>query len=84
MVEDKVMAETVLTIIHELFSSLNENNSSEFKQVLMNTYVHLQKGGNESSLIDQLLSYVQTGDSKLTENQIEMISKLRKIEGIKN
>ncbi len=80
MVEDKVMTETVLTIIHELFNSLTENNSEEFKQVLMNTYVHLQKGGDEASLVDQLLTYIESNDSKLNENQTEIISKLKKAE----
>ncbi len=82
MVEDRVMTETVLTIIHELFSGLTDNNSNEFKQVLMNTYVHLQKGGNETSLVDQLLTFVQSNKSELNENQTELISKLEKIEGI--
>ncbi|WP_125713890.1 hypothetical protein [Companilactobacillus kedongensis] len=76
------MTETVLTIIHELFSGLTDNNSNEFKQVLMNTYVHLQKGGNETSLVDQLLTFVQSNKSELNENQTELISKLEKIEGI--
>ncbi|MFC6323544.1 bacteriocin immunity protein [Companilactobacillus baiquanensis] len=74
------MTETVLTIIHELFNSLTENNSEEFKQVLMNTYVHLQKGGDEASLVDQLLTYIESNDSKLNENQTEIISKLKKAE----
>lgn len=78
------MTETVLTVIHELFNSLTENNSDEFKQVLMNTYVHLQKGGDELKLVDQLLQYLQTNDGKLDENQTRLVSKLKRIEGISN
>lgn len=84
MVEDIVMTETVLTVIHELFNSLTENNSDEFKQVLMNTYVHLQKGGDELKLVDQLLQYLQTNDGKLDESQTRLVSKLKRIEGISN
>ncbi|MFD1417832.1 hypothetical protein ACFQ42_03525 [Companilactobacillus keshanensis] len=76
------MTETVLTIIHELFNGLTDNNSNEFKQVLMNTYVHLQKGGDETSLVDQLLTFVQSNKNELNENQTELVLKLEKIEGI--
>lgn len=79
--KDTDMTETALTIIRELFDELKESNDEELKQTLMYTYVRLQKGYDEPSSLEELMTYLNNNLDKIefTDHQIDLINGLKRI-----